>query len=52
MNILLLACDFNRSTQHLTSNQREEDVADEEIPTKASPDRSRKGDAVESLAAG
>jgi hypothetical protein len=27
--------------QHLTSSQREEDVADEEIPKKASPYRSR-----------
>jgi len=31
-----LGCDFNRSMQHLTSNQREEDVADEETPKKAS----------------
>jgi hypothetical protein len=37
--------------QHLTSNEREEDVADEEIPKKASPYRSRENDDMESLAA-
>ena len=25
-------CDFNRSLQHLTSNQRKERVVDEEVP--------------------
>jgi hypothetical protein len=50
--VTLLVCGFNWSTQHLTSSQREEDVADEEISKKASPYRSRKGDVVESLAAG
>jgi hypothetical protein len=35
--------------QHLTSNDREEDVADEEIPQKALPYRSRESDDVESL---
>jgi hypothetical protein len=30
--VLLCACGFNRSVQHLTSNQRERDVANEEVP--------------------
>ncbi len=29
-------CDFNRSMQHLVSKNREEDVADEEVPTEDS----------------
>jgi hypothetical protein len=44
-------CGFNWWMQHLSSNKREEDVADEEIPKKASPDRSGEGDDVEPLAA-
>ena len=44
-------CGFNRSMQHLTSSQREEDVADEEIPKEAAPYRSRESNDVESVAA-
>jgi hypothetical protein len=49
---LLSGCDFNWSMQHLTSNQREKDLADEEIPKKDAPHRSREGDDVGQLAAG
>jgi IS30 family transposase len=34
-------CGFNRSMQHLSSNKREEDVADEEIPKEDSLHRNR-----------
>lgn len=40
---------FNWSMQHLTSNQKEENVADEEIPKKASPYRGGEGYDVEPL---
>ena len=29
-----MPCDFNRSMQHLVSKSRQEDVADEEVPTR------------------
>ena len=53
-----IGCDFNRSMQHLISKSREEDVADEEVPTEDSLHRSRqehdvrwrKGDSLESIA--
>ena len=43
-------CDFNRSMQHLVSKNREEDVADEEVPTEDSLHRSRQEHDVGSLA--
>jgi hypothetical protein len=36
-----LGCGFNRSLQHLVSIRREEEVADEEIPTEDSLHRNR-----------
>ena len=36
-----MGCGFNRSMQHLVSKSREEDVADEEVPTEDSLHRSR-----------
>jgi len=43
-------CGFNRSMQHLVSIRREEDVADEEVPTKDSLHRNRQSADVGSLA--
>ena len=41
-----LGCGFNRSMQHLVSKSREEDVADEEVPTEDSLHRNRQGSDV------
>ena len=36
-----MSCDLNQSMQHLVSKNKEEDVADEEVPTEDSLHRSR-----------
>jgi hypothetical protein len=51
-SVPLPACGFNRLMQHLTSDSREEDVADEKISKKTSPHRNGKIDDVGSLATG
>ena len=52
VSVRLSKCGFNWSLQHPTSNQKGEDVANEEIPKKTSPHGNSESDDVGPLATG